>query len=101
MAYEIRWTDEAKTDMRGVPIFRRKPIFAAVALLEHQASIEIRHRKPLVEPLEGFPGGTWELRVGAYRILYWTEEDKTVEVLRVILKGSSTMGEAVARGRTS
>jgi len=100
MAYEIRWTEEAKTDLRLAPVFQRRPILAAVDLLRHQASVETRNRKPLAEPLEGLPAGTWEIRVGEYRVVYWTEAGRTVHVLRVILKGSSTTADALARGKT-
>jgi hypothetical protein len=44
MPYEIKWSDEAKADMQRVPIFHRKPIYAAVEGLRHQASVETRNR---------------------------------------------------------
>jgi addiction module RelE/StbE family toxin len=101
MAYEIKWTDEAKADMQRIPIFHRKPIYAAVQRLRHQASVDSRNRKPFAEALEGNPTGAWQIRIGDYRVLYWIEEEQTVHVLRAIFKGSGTTEDALERGGTS
>ncbi len=98
MPYEIRWNDEARAEALLLPAYHVRPIFTAIALLQHQASVETRNRKPLSEPIEGLPPGTWEIRAGAYRALYWIEEEKTAHILRVIFKGTSTLAEALARG---
>jgi mRNA-degrading endonuclease RelE of RelBE toxin-antitoxin system len=100
MPYEIIWTEAAKADVRLMPAFHRPPILEAVQQLRHQASFSTRNRKPLAEPLAGMPPGTWEVRVGEYRVLYWIEEERTVHVLRAIFKGSSPLRDVLARGRT-
>jgi mRNA-degrading endonuclease RelE of RelBE toxin-antitoxin system len=99
MAYEIQWSEEAKADMRRIPAFRRRPMFAAIEQLRSQAEVETRNRKPLAEPIEELPDGTWEVRVGEYRGLYRIDEGQTARVLRVIFKGTSSIAEAVAQGR--
>jgi mRNA-degrading endonuclease RelE of RelBE toxin-antitoxin system len=101
MEYELQWSEEAKADMRRIPAFRRRPVFAAVEQLRGQAEVETRNRKPLAEPIEDLPDATWEVRVGEYRCLYRIDGGQTARVLRVIFKGTSTIAEAVARGRKS
>ena len=96
----IVWTTVAESDMLFVPAFHRPRILEAVELLRHQALIETRNRKPLSEPLEGLPSGSWQIRVGAYRVFYWVEEEeRTVHVLRAIFKGTSPTADALARGK--
>jgi len=77
--------------------FLRPAIEKAVGLLEHQAETETLHRKPLSR-LEGlapeYPEPMWRLRVGSHRVLYHVD-DRTVDVLRVILKGRKTFGESL------
>jgi len=99
MAYEIRWSNEARADIRAVPVFRRGPIFAAIEQLQAQAEFQTRNRKPLVEPLEILPDATWEVRVGEHRVFYRIDLGQTVDILRVILKGGTTTAEAIGRGR--
>jgi len=99
MEYEIQWSDEAKADVRRMPVFRRGPVFAAIEHLRYQAERETRNRKRLAEPIEALPEATWEVRVGDYRGIYRIEQEQTVRVLRVIFKATSTTAEAVARGR--
>jgi hypothetical protein len=105
--YTIELSPEAQLDMEAVPPFHRARVLRALTALEHQAEVETRHRKALAEPLDELPGAAWEIRVGDYRGLYqiiMTDDEgprrgKTARVLRVILKGTSTMQEAVSRAR--
>jgi mRNA-degrading endonuclease RelE of RelBE toxin-antitoxin system len=99
MEYEIQWSEEAKADIRQMPVFRRGPLFAAIEHLRYRPETETRNRKPLVQPIEALPEATWEVRVGDYRGIYRIEQGQTVRVLRVIFKATSTTAEAVARGR--
>jgi mRNA-degrading endonuclease RelE of RelBE toxin-antitoxin system len=99
MARRIQWSNAAKADLRLIPVFRRRPISTAVGLLVDQSKIETQNRKPLALPMEDLPNGTWEARVGDHRIFYWHEDDETVTILRVILKGTSRTADAIARGR--
>src|SRR5262245_32104495 len=97
MAHEVCWSEEAMADLLRVPIFHRRRVVGALDQLRSEPTVETRHRKPLLEPLEGLPEETWELRVGAYRVLYWTDDGQTVQLLRVILKGPRTTEAAMAR----
>jgi len=53
--------------------------------------------KALREPLDDLRQAEWNVRVGDYRVLYCVVEGPTVQVLRVILKGTSTLEDALAR----
>jgi len=99
MAHDVQWSEEARADIGIMPVFRRGPLFAAIDELRAQAEFATRNRKPLAEPIEDLPDATWEIRVGDYRVFYRVIESRIVQVLRVILKGTSTTAEAVARGR--
>jgi len=93
--YIVTWSEEARQERRRLRSFLRPAVERAVGLLEFQAEIETRHRKRIRRdqglPSE-YPDPTWELRVGEHRVLYAVEE-RTVIVLRVILKGRKTTGE--------
>ena len=93
--YEIDWSERAKADIRRLRAFYRPPIMAAVAELEYEAETETRNRKRL-RPGEDippeYPDPTWEIRVGAHRVLY-SVEAKTARILSVKLKGSQTTGD--------
>jgi len=98
--YEIAWDEEAKAELAAVRPFQRRIVVEAVERqLRHQPDVETRNRKPLREPLGELPEATWELRVrGDYRVFYWLVDSQTVTVLRVILKGTAALSDAVGRG---
>ena len=54
----------------------------------------------LREPLDDLSQAEWNVRVGDYRVLYCAV-GPTVQVLRVILKGTATLEEALARSMKS
>ena len=93
--YAIEWSAQAEDDLNQLRAFHRARISTTVAGLAHQAETETRHRKRLRAgediPAE-YPSPTWEIRVGAHRVLYCVE-GKTVRVLGVKLKGRQTTGE--------
>ena len=96
--YEIEWSEEAEADFRVLPLFVRGPVVvAAVEELRYQAETETRNRKRLREPLDALIEAEWSVRVGDHRVLYRVVEGHAVQVLRVILKGTDTMDEALAR----
>jgi len=72
-------------------------VLAAIERLRFEAESETRHRRPLRAPVKGLPETAWQLRVGAYRALYRINDERTVRVLRVILKGTRTTDAAVRR----
>lgn len=97
--YELEWSEEAKADIRRISVFVRGRIVGAIQELRTQANRETRNRKPLREPLDNLPEGTWEVRVGDYRAFYRVSDGQTARILRVILKGGATTWKAVARGK--
>jgi addiction module RelE/StbE family toxin len=98
--YDIVWDEQAKAELAGLRVFERNVVTGAVERqLRHQPSVETRNRKPLREPVGELPETTWELRVrGDYRVFYWVVDSRTVVILRVILKGTSTLSDVVGRG---
>ena len=103
--YIVELSPEAQADMRQVRSFHRPAIYKALAELSHQAAVETRHRKPLPAPLADLPDVSWEVRVRDYRALYAIKEgdeqqEQTVRVVRVILKGTATTQDAMSKTRT-
>jgi len=94
--YEIQWSDEARGDVRALSVFQRPRVERAVDRLRHEAEVETRNRKPLARVLHQLPAARWSLRVGDHRVLYRIDR-QIVQILRVILKGTSTTEEALAR----
>jgi mRNA-degrading endonuclease RelE of RelBE toxin-antitoxin system len=107
--FPIEWSPDALADVERIRPFDVRSIFRAVEELQHQADVETRSRKPLREPIDELPEDPWELRVGAFRVVYRIREEppgtegasqgKIVRILRVIFKGRFTMQEALERGR--
>ena len=95
--YEIHWSAEAEADFLALPVFQRPRVATAVEGLRHAAEVETRNRKPLERVLDQLPAARWNLRVGDLRVLYRIIEGPAVQILRVILKGTSTTDEALAR----
>jgi len=102
--YKIEWDAWALGEFDRLRAFEANGVERAIDLLEYQAEIETRNRKPLDEHLDEIPQASWELRVGAHRVFYDVrsgEDDpsktKTVRILRVIFKGRQTTQDAVGR----
>lgn len=106
--YTIEWEPEAEAEVDALRSFDARSILAAVRELSHQAEQETRNRKPLGEPVDGLPEGSWEIRVGEHRVFYevlpgdpgapsGSTSPKIAHVLRVILKGRQTTQEAVSK----
>ena len=95
--YDIEWSEEAEADLVSLAVFRRPRIVTAVEGLRHDAEVETRNRKPLKRVLPRLPGAEWNLRVGDVRVLYRISEGPAVQILRVIIKGTSTTDEALGR----
>jgi hypothetical protein len=98
--YDLVWDHEATAELGALRPFQRKIVVAAVERhLRYEPDVETRNRKPLREPLPELPDASWELRVqGEHRVLYRIGGVGTVRVLRVILKGTATLADAVTRG---
>jgi hypothetical protein len=99
--YDLVWDEEAKSELAALGSFRRKIVVDVVERqLRYQPEVETRNWKPLRDPLPEVPEASWELRVqGDTRVLYWIADHRTVGVLRVILKGTSPLGDSLGRGR--
>jgi mRNA-degrading endonuclease RelE of RelBE toxin-antitoxin system len=94
--YLLRWDPRAEAELDQLRAFDARPVLAAVERLRHHAELMTRNRKPLRERLFDIPIAGWELRVGPHRVLYQVR-DRTVTILRVILKGRGTMTAALGR----
>jgi Txe/YoeB family toxin of Txe-Axe toxin-antitoxin module len=105
--YKVEWATEALTEVQALRVFDRRAILQAAAELAHQAESETHNRKLLREPLEDLPEATWEVRVQArHRLLYaiygvveGENEQKTVQILRAIIKDRETTAQAVRKKR--
>lgn len=95
--YEIRWSDEASTDLEALPAFERRRVATAVENLVHGAEIATRNRKRLDRILPGLEEAEWNMRVGDVRVLYRIVDGKIARLLRVILKGTATTEHALGR----
>jgi mRNA-degrading endonuclease RelE of RelBE toxin-antitoxin system len=92
--YFVELDPEAQRDLEGLRAFDVRSVVEALRQLRYEAEIEARNRKPLRAPIPAVSEASWELRVGDYRALYRVQKDRTVRVLRVILKGRRTIDEA-------
>ena len=90
--YELNYDPGFDADLARLDAFAYPTIKSAVALLIHQAEIITRNRRPLRARVSWCPEASWQLRVGALRVLY-DVRDHQVFLLRVVLKGSRTTEE--------
>ena len=95
--YEIEWSEESEADRRSLSVFDRRRVAAAVTQLIHEAEVETRNRKRLRNRLGGLTEAEWNLRIGDLRVLYRIVDGRIVRILRVILKQTATMDEALRR----
>jgi mRNA-degrading endonuclease RelE of RelBE toxin-antitoxin system len=89
--FSLEWAPQAKMELDTLRSFDRPAIRRAVDELQHQALVETTNRKPLQAALSALPDATWQIRVGRHRVLYRVD-DRTVRILRVILKVGTTGG---------
>jgi len=101
--YTVVWSYEALDDFERLHVRHQRVVRAAAqGLCYSPTAHRTTHRKPLTEPLDELPDLTWELRVGAFRVLFSVDEvARNVLVLRVILKGRWTTAESLRRSRRS
>ena len=90
--YAILYARAFDQDLDDVPVYDAVIIRTSVALLSHQAETITRNRRPLASPVSWCPEAGWQLRVGAYRVLY-SVESGAVQVLRLTFKGRKTTEE--------
>jgi mRNA-degrading endonuclease RelE of RelBE toxin-antitoxin system len=94
--YLLQWDPRAETELDQLRAFDARPLLGAVERLRDQAEVMTRNRKPLRKRLFEVPAAGWEVRVGQHRVLYRVQE-RTVTILRVILKGRRTMSAALGQ----
>jgi mRNA-degrading endonuclease RelE of RelBE toxin-antitoxin system len=97
--YVVEVVPLAERELDEMRAFDARPILRAIWSLTYEAETATRNRRPLDETMPGLPEGCWEVRVGSFRVLYQVANDRTVTVLRVILKGRRTLEEALNRSR--
>ena len=81
MPYEIRFEPDARQHLRGMSAYDRAIVVAAIDVqLTHTPAEETRHRKQIDASLLG----TWELRVGDFRVFYDVLESEAVLLIHAI-----------------
>jgi mRNA-degrading endonuclease RelE of RelBE toxin-antitoxin system len=80
-AYQIEFTEDARTDLSFYTAFERKTIVSEIRdKLTYQPLVETRNCKPL----RGNPIAPWELRVAKYRVFYEVDENgRSVNIVAV------------------
>ena len=79
-SYQIQVTEDAKLDLSYYTAFERKIIVSQIrAQLSEQPEFQTKNRKKLREN----PVGSWELRIGKFRIFYEVKDAKTVTIVSV------------------
>jgi mRNA-degrading endonuclease RelE of RelBE toxin-antitoxin system len=92
MRYRIEWEQLAFDDLELIDPFHHPIIHRQVRLLADQWNQPSRNRRPLAAAVLWCPEATWQLRVGAYRVLY-SFEAGVVRVLRIKWKSRLTTEE--------
>ena len=95
--YEIEWSAEAEADRQSLPVFAKRRVASAIEQLVHQAETETRNRKRIRKRLGVLTEAEWNLRIGDFRALYRIVDGRTVQILRVIIKGTATTDDALTR----
>lgn len=90
MPYEIQVSEAAAEELATLRVFDQRRVVAAIRQLVNHAETATRNRRPLRAPVGALPEGTWQLRVGNYRVFYELVDGRIARVLRVILKRWTT-----------
>jgi Txe/YoeB family toxin of Txe-Axe toxin-antitoxin module len=104
LLYRIEWAPEAWAEVHALKVFERRSVMQAAEGLMRGAETETPNRKRLKEPLDEIPEATWEVRIqGKHRLFYCIgvvagdKEQKTVRIMRAIIKNTETTAEALGR----
>ena len=93
-AYQIEFTEDARTDLSSYTAFERKMIVSEIRdQLTHQPLVETRNRKPLRDN----PIAPWELRVDKYRVFY--EVDEHGRSVNIVAVGHKEHESLLIRGK--
>jgi mRNA-degrading endonuclease RelE of RelBE toxin-antitoxin system len=93
--FEIRLGEDSQRALDHMRAFDRAIVVDAIEEnLRHEPLKETRNRKPLSRTpgLEDL-GAYWELRIGAWRVLYQVEGD--VLVVKIVRKGRNALGDVL------
>jgi mRNA-degrading endonuclease RelE of RelBE toxin-antitoxin system len=93
MRFRLEYDQAAFDDIDDVEAFDAPIIKKGIGVLEDQADVPTRNRRPLQRRITWCPQATWQLRVRGYRVLYRIDGG-TVLVLRVRWKGPLTTEQA-------
>lgn len=99
--WEVFFEPKAEEDLEDVDSFDGRRILDAIETqLTRQPNVQTRNRKPLEDVDPPFPHEqpVWELRVGAWRVIYsFRENERTVRIWSVFHKGRKTTEEAIKK----
>lgn len=97
MAYSIKFTPSAKSELKAIKPFHRQTIASEIdTQLQHEPTVETRNRKMLADlrPRFDCKPPVWELRVGEFRVFYDVDEcDPTVFIRAIRHKPSDVTTE--------
>ena len=85
--YEIRFATDVEDDLKGVRVHDRRRILDSIVVqLSHQPTVPTRNRKILVDLTPAWEANPpiWELRVGASRVFYDVDEDRSEVYVRAV-----------------
>ena len=85
--YEIRFATDVEDDLKRVRVHDRRRILDSIEVqLSHQPTVATRNRKILVDLTPAWEANPpiWELRVGAYRVFYDVDEDRSEVYVRAV-----------------
>ena len=85
--YEIRFATGVEDDLTRVRVHdRRRNLDSIEVQLSHQPTVPTRNRKIVVDLTPAWEANPsiWELRVGAYRVFYDVDEDRSEVSVRAV-----------------
>ena len=85
--YEIRFATDVEDDLKRVRVHDRRRILDSIEVQSsHQPTAPTRNRKILVDLTPAWEANPpiWELRVGAYRVFYDVDEDRSEVYVRAV-----------------
>ena len=85
--YELRFAADVEDDLKKVGVHDRRRVLDSIEIqLSHQPTVSAKNRKILVDLTPAWEANPpiWELRVGAYRVIYVVDEDRKEVYVRAV-----------------
>ena len=85
--YELRFAADVEDDLKRVRVHDRRRVLDSIEIqLSHQPTVSAKNRKILVDLTPAWEANPpiWELRVGAYRVIYDVDEDRKEVYVRAV-----------------